>query len=70
MQVISITHLPQVAAKGKYQYKVFKTESSKATNTHIKRLAEEERITEIAKMLSGKDVSEAAITNAKVLLQY
>lgn len=69
MQVISITHLPQVAAKGKYQYKVFKTESSKATNTHIKRLTGEERITEIAKMLSGKDVSEAAITNAKVLLQ-
>jgi DNA repair protein RecN (Recombination protein N) len=69
MQVISITHLPQVAAKGKNQFLVYKVDGDKTTNSHIKHLSNEERVIEIAKMLSGKDVSEAAITNAKVLLQ-
>lgn len=68
MQVISITHLPQVAAKGNFHFKVYKTDGEKATNTHIRLLSTDERITEIAKMLSGKEVSEAAITNARVLL--
>lgn len=68
MQVISITHLPQVAAKGASQYFVYKTVGENASNTRLKLLNPEERVTEIAKMLSGKDVSEAAVNNAKVLL--
>ncbi len=68
MQVISITHLPQVAAKGKNHYLVFKIDSEKGTHTQIKWLNPEERIIEIAKMLSGKEISNAAISNAKVLL--
>ena len=68
MQVISITHLPQVASKGQKHYMVFKTDGSKATNTQIKQLNNEERILEIAKMLSGEQISEAAMNNAKVLL--
>jgi len=68
MQVISITHLPQVASKGQKHYMVFKTDSSKATNTQIKQLNNEERILEIAKMLSGEQISEAAMNNARVLL--
>jgi DNA repair protein RecN (Recombination protein N) len=69
MQVISITHLPQVAAKGTNQYLVYKIDGEKTTNSHIKHLNKDERVTEIAKMLSGRDISEAAITNAKILLQ-
>jgi len=68
MQVISITHLPQVAAKGKYHYLVYKSDTEKSTNTYIKLLSEEERVYEIAKMLSGKNVTEAAINNAKILI--
>lgn len=64
MQVICITHLPQIAAKGQYHYKVFKTLST----TNIKKLSTDERITEIAQMLSGSNLSEAAILNAKTLL--
>jgi DNA repair protein RecN (Recombination protein N) len=69
IQVISITHLPQVAAKGQNHYLVYRIDSTMATNSHIKLLTPEERIVEIAKMLSGKEVTEAAIENAKVLLQ-
>ncbi|MCX7985647.1 MAG: DNA repair protein RecN [Bacteroidales bacterium] len=69
MQVISITHLPQVAAKGKNQYLVYKADTAKGTHTQIKLLAAEERIIEIARMLSGKEITDAAINNAKVLLQ-
>ena len=69
MQVISITHLPQVASKGQNHYMVYKTDGEKATNTHIKLLSGEERVVEIAKMLSGEQVSEAALTNARVLLK-
>ncbi len=68
MQVISITHLPQVAAKGSSQYLVYKTDSEKGTSSNIKQLSADERVIEIAKMLSGKEITEAAISNAKVLL--
>ena len=68
MQVISITHLPQVASKGRNHYLVYKLESKKATNTYIKLLQGEERVAEIAKMLSGEQISDAAIKNARVLL--
>jgi DNA repair protein RecN (Recombination protein N) len=68
MQVISITHLPQIAAKGKTQYKVYKTESQQGVNTYVTKLSDSERIDEIARMLSGKDVTKEAIENAKALL--
>jgi DNA repair protein RecN (Recombination protein N) len=68
MQVLVITHLPQIAAKGKHHFKVFKQEQSNETLTSIKELSSDERIVEIAEMLSGKDVSESAITHAKELL--
>lgn len=68
MQVINITHLPQIAAKGDYHYRVYKDELAEATETGIQLLSEEQRLEEIAKMLSGKDVSSAAMENARVLL--
>jgi DNA repair protein RecN (Recombination protein N) len=68
MQVISITHLPQVASKGKNHFLVYKTEGDKYTNTQMKLLNGEDRVVEIAKMLSGEQISDAAITNARVLL--
>ncbi|NOQ26106.1 MAG: DNA repair protein RecN [Bacteroidales bacterium] len=68
MQVINITHLPQIASKGDYHYVVYKKDNNESTNTYIKLLSKEERIKEIAKMLSGESLSEAAIQNAKVLL--
>lgn len=68
MQVISITHLPQVASKGRNHYLVFKTDDEKTSTTHIKLLKGEDRVVEIAKMLSGEQISEAAIKNARVLL--
>lgn len=68
MQVITITHLPQIAAKGNQHYKVFKKEISGVTESNLKLLNEDERIREIAEMLSGKDVSESALTHAKELL--
>jgi DNA repair protein RecN (Recombination protein N) len=68
MQVFSITHLPQVAVKGNCQYKVFKTVSKNITSTQVKKLNEHERIEEIAKMLSGDKLSDAALANAKELL--
>ena len=67
-QVISITHLPQIAAKGKAHYKVYKEDTDDATNSHIRQLSEEERINEIAVMLSGSTLTEAALNNAKALL--
>ncbi len=70
MQVISITHLPQVASKGLNHYLVYKKDHSESTNTHIKLLNQEERINEIAKMLSGEKLTDAAIQNAKALLNY
>lgn len=68
MQVITITHLPQIAAKGNQHYKVFKEDVAGITTTNLKQLSEDERIVEIAEMLSGKDISDSAITHAKELL--
>ena len=67
-QVISITHLPQIAARGTYHYKVYKEDTEIGTNTYIRCLDMNERINEIANMLSGADMTEAALNNAKVLL--
>lgn len=68
-QVISITHLPQIAALGTTHYKVFKEETAQGTISHMKMLAIEERVTEIAQMLSGSNVSQAAMENARQLLE-
>ncbi|MDX8554019.1 DNA repair protein RecN [Tenacibaculum sp. 1B UA] len=68
MQVITITHLPQIASKGVQHYKVFKGEEKGVTTSNLKLLSDDERIREIAEMLSGKDVSESALTHAKELL--
>ena len=68
-QVISITHLPQIAALGSNHYKVVKTETEEGTASNMKQLDADERIREIAQMLSGSDISEAAISNAKELLK-
>lgn len=67
-QVISITHLPQIAAKGAAHYKVYKKDNEKETISHIYKLTEEDRIEEIAHMLSGASLTEAALNNAKSLL--
>ena len=67
-QVISITHLPQIAAKGSTHFKVYKEETPQGTISHMKELNSEQRLMEIAQMLSGSDVSQAAIDNAKTLL--
>ena len=68
IQVINITHLPQIASKGDFHYLVYKEDNHETTNTYIKLLTQEERIDQIAKMLSGEALTEAAIQNAKVLL--
>lgn len=68
MQVLAITHLPQIAAKGDAHFKVFKTIKNEQTHTEIKQLTAEERIIEIAQMLSGIDVTESALNHAKSLL--
>ncbi len=68
-QVISITHLPQIAARGTTHYRVVKSESKTATTTRMQLLTPQERINEIAQMLSGSDITAAAIQNAKELLK-
>lgn len=68
MQVFSITHLPQVAAKGAQHYKVYKEEELMGTNTKMKRLSGEERIVELAEMLGGKTLSDSALAHARQLL--
>lgn len=68
IQVITITHLPQVASKGLIHYKVYKTDNEQFTTTNIKELSTEERIEELAQMLSGSKINEAAILNAQSLL--
>ena len=68
MQVITITHLPQIAAKGDHHYRVYKDESGQQTQTHIQRLTTNERLDELAHMLSGKNVTDAALLNARELL--
>ena len=67
-QIIAITHLPQIAALGEHHYKVYKADTATRTETHISRLNNEERITEIATMLSGNKPSPEAVANAKQLL--
>lgn len=67
-QVISITHLPQLAATGTHHYKVEKTETPEGTQSHMRQLDRDGRINELAQMLSGTDISEAALQNAKELL--
>ena len=67
-QVISITHLPQIAARGSVHYKVYKEDTETGTNSYIRQLNQEERINEIANMLSGATLTEAALNNAKALL--
>lgn len=69
-QIIAITHLPQIAAIGEHHYKVYKTDTDKRTETHISRLTDDERIIEIASMLSGNNPSQEAVSNAKQLLCY
>ena len=68
MQVMAITHLPQIAAKGDRQYKVFKTTLADNTVSELKLLTKEERVREIAEMLSGKDISDSALNHARALL--
>ncbi len=68
-QVISITHLPQIAALGSHHYKVSKEETPNGTLSHLKELSAEERVQEIAQMLSGSDITEAALANARELLK-
>lgn len=68
MQVFSITHLPQVAAKGASHFKVFKEEEGMVTNTKMKKLTSEERVIELAEMLGGKNISASALAHAKQLL--
>ncbi len=68
-QVLSITHLPQIAAMGSHHYKVSKEETDEGTISRMTELSQQERIQEIAQMLSGSDVSEAALANAKELLR-
>ncbi len=69
MQVFSITHLPQVASKGRHQFKVFKEEGEEGTSTRMKELRGDERVQELAEMLGGKSLSESALAHARQLLQ-
>lgn len=69
MQVIVITHLPQVAAKGDEHFKVYKTDGDTRTETHVSKLTTDERIREIAAMISGSEVSDAALSAARALLK-
>jgi len=68
MQVMTISHLPQVAAKGSHHFKVFKETKNESTFTQLKKLKPEERIQEVAQMLGGEEISETAIQHAKELL--
>jgi DNA repair protein RecN (Recombination protein N) len=67
-QVINITHLPQIASKGVNHFLVYKNDLGNTTQTQIKQLQSDDRVIEIARMLSGEKLSEAAINNAKALL--
>lgn len=69
LQVINITHLPQVASKGQNHYFVYKEDTATATNTRIRKLNDKERVMEIAKMLSGSNVTDAAVAQAQALLR-
>ena len=67
-QVFSITHLPQIAAKGSFQYKVFKEDVGEITQTKLKQLTTTERVNEIAEMIGGKQLTDAAKAHAESLL--
>ena len=69
MQVVVITHLPQVAAKGDAHFKVYKTDADTRTVTHVRQLTVDDRIRELAAMISGSEVSEAALSAARALLK-
>ena len=69
MQVVNITHLPQVASRGTKHYHVYKDDSGDSTITRIKLLTENERVLEVARLLSGSEVTETALKNAKELLK-
>ena len=68
MQILSITHLPQIAAKGEQHIKVYKEDLQNTTVTHLKQLSQEERIVEIAQMIGGKNITDTTLANAKELL--
>ncbi len=68
LQVITITHLPQVAGKGRQHFKVYKADTADATITHIQQLTAEERLHEVARMLSGSDITAEALANARTLI--
>lgn len=68
MQVLAITHLPQIAGKGNMHFKIYKEDAENNTVTYIKKLTEQERIAELAQMLGGKDLSASALAHAKALL--
>jgi len=68
-QILSITHLPQVSARGDAHYLVFKTSAANGAHTAIRALSPQERVMEVARMLSGSGITEAAIDNAKALLK-
>ena len=68
MQILSITHLPQIAAKGEQHIKVYKEDRHNTTVTHLKQLSQEERIVEIAQMIGGKNITDTTLANAKELL--
>ena len=69
MQVINITHLPQVASKGDVHYHVYKEDNDHSTITRVKLLNREERLAEVARLLSGSTITEAALKNAGELLK-
>ena len=69
MQVFAITHLPQVAAKGNFHYKVYKSNADGLTFSNLKQLSKPERLDEIAQMLSGSNISNSALAHAKQLLK-
>ena len=68
MQVFTITHLPQIASKGDWHFKVYKTDVDEVTHTQMKALNYDERVVEIAQMLGGLNVSDSALAHAKQLL--
>ena len=68
-QVISITHLPQIAVRARAHYKVYKQDNETETNSHIRLLSDEELVVEIAHMLSGAKLTEAALNNARALME-
>ncbi|MCF8336208.1 MAG: DNA repair protein RecN [Bacteroidales bacterium] len=69
MQILNITHLPQIASKGDYHYLVYKYDDNESTHTYIKQLKGDERIKEIAKMLSGEELTDTAFQNAREFLE-